>query len=255
MIDFVPLATAKDSKGLRVVLNGVVPSPWSEAVKGVFRLAELPVIAVRAMPGDKELTAWTGTDNQPAVFHEREPVRTTAQAIVGLVARLAPGKVLPEEPAARVDAMGLIDLIAGEDGLGWNGRLAMIHAGLADNIGFPPPVAGYLGKRYGYKPGAMPALRSRVAAQFAVLLARFEAQRDRGFEYFGGAKPSAVDVYMATFLTPMVELAQEDCPRMMPAMLPAFGTAQTMFGGLVPPALNELRTKMFAEHLEFPISI
>lgn len=255
MIEYVPLAIARESKGIRIVTNGLVPSPWSEAVKGVFRLAELPVIAVRAMPGDKELSAWTGIDNQPAVFNDREPVRTTAHAIVGLVARLAPGKVLPVAPAERALAMGLIELIAGEEGLGWNGRLAMVHAGLSENVGFPPPVAGYLGKRYGYKAEAVAALVPRVSAQFAVLLAGLEAQRARGFAYFGGAMPSAVDVYVATFLTPMVELTQAHCPRMMPAMLPAFGAARARFGELVPGALVELRERMFAHHLEFPIAI
>ncbi len=255
MIEFVPLATAKESKGVRLVLNGVVPSPWSEAVKGVFRIAEIPVIAVRAMPGDKEVSAWAGLDNAPVVFHGREPARSTAGAVVGLVARLAPGKVLPLDQAARVDAMGVIDMIAGEDGLGWNGRLAMIHAGLVDGIGFPPQVSSYLGKRYGYKPEAMEGLIERVQAQFAVLQARLEAQQARGFAYLGGAQPSALDVYTATFLTPMVQLKQEDCPRMFAPMISAFGAAAKMFGSLVPPALLELRAKMFAEHLEFPIAI
>ncbi len=250
MIEFVPLADAKEAKGLRVVVNGMVCSPWSEAVKAVFRIAELPIMAVRAMRGDKEISAWAGIDNSPVVFHFREPPRTSANAIVGLAARLAPGKVVPEEPVARAEAMGLIELIAGEQGIGWNGRLAMIHAGLTANEGFPPQVAGYLGKRYGYTPDAMAELPAKVAAQLAVL----DAKLGRA-DYFGGSKPSAVDAYVATFLTPLVELKQEDCPRMFAPMIPAFGAAAKLFRSVIPPALVELRTRMFSTHLEWPIAI
>lgn len=126
MIEFVDLAAAKDHKAVRIVVQGVAPSPWSEAAKGLFRIAQIPLVAVRQMPGDKELTAWAGVDNSPVVFHGREPARTTFSQITALVARLAPDVVLPTDPIARADAMGLLEMIAGEDGLGWNGRLAMI---------------------------------------------------------------------------------------------------------------------------------
>jgi len=73
MIEFVDHATAKEHKGVRIVVQNITPSPWSEAAKGLFRLAQIPLVAVRQMPGDKDLTAWAGTDNSPVVFHGREP--------------------------------------------------------------------------------------------------------------------------------------------------------------------------------------
>ena len=252
MIEFVDLATAKEHKGVRIVVQGIAPSPWSEAAKGLFRLAQIPVVAVRQMAGDKELQAWAGADNSPVVFHGREPARTTFAQITGLVARLAPEVVLPADPSARAEAMGTLELIAGEDGLGWNGRLAMIHAGMTSNgaNGFPGPVAGYLAKRYGYSPVVMEGLRTRVAAQLAHLLDKLG-----GREYFGGTAPNAIDVYSATFLTPFTSLTQADCPNATPMIIAAFAGAQKDLGDLVQPELFAHRKRMFERHLAWPIAI
>src|SRR3569832_1582903 len=106
MIEFVDTAVAREASGTRLVASAVVPSPWSEAAKGVFRLADLPVLVVRAAPRDKELLAWTGVDNVPVVLHDREPARTCWSQIVGLAARLAPGAVMPVDPAERAKCLG-----------------------------------------------------------------------------------------------------------------------------------------------------
>src|SRR5262245_55158374 len=130
-IDYVDVATARSAPGVRLVVSGLVPSPWSEAAKGLFRVGNIPVVAVRRMREATDITAWTGVDNVPVVFHNAEPARTHWAAIAALAARLAgPDVLLPEEPGARAEAMGLLHEIAGEDGIGWNGRLAMIDATL-----------------------------------------------------------------------------------------------------------------------------
>ena len=231
---------------------GVVPSPWSEAAKGIFRIAKLPVAAVRTMPGDREVPAWTGVDNAPVVMHDKEPPRTSWAAIVGLVARLAPGAILPIDPASRAEAMGLLDLIAGEDGLGWNGRLAMIHAGLTTQgaRGFAPQVAGFLARRYGYTPAGFEGVRARVESQLAVLARHLGANA-----YLGGDRPSAVDVYAATFLTPLVAIAEADCPKMSAPLRQGFRSAAEDLGPLVPAPLFELRARMFERHLAWPLEI
>ena len=36
-----------------MVVAGIVPSPWSEAAKGAFRLAKLPVLLVRSTPRNR----------------------------------------------------------------------------------------------------------------------------------------------------------------------------------------------------------
>jgi glutathione S-transferase len=252
MLEFVDLHTAKTSRGTRLVASAVVPSPWSEAAKGLFRIAGLPVACVRALPRDAELAAWTGVDNVPAVRHADEPVRTTSAQIIGLVARLAPGAVVPEDDAARADVMGLVELVAGEDGLAWTGRLAMVHAGFATNgeVGFPPPAREYLAKRYGYTEEAGARSRTRAAAVFAHLAARLG-----GRDYFGGARPDAVDIYVATALTPLSALAEADCPRITELGRRGFAGAQRELGPLVPRELTALRARMFERHLAWPIEL
>lgn len=252
MLEFVEAAVAREAKGVRIVVPSTVPSPWSEATKAVFRLAGIPVLAVRFAFGDKDVVAWTGVDNVPVVFHGREPARTSWAPIVGLAARLAQRPILPADPGARAEAMGLLELIAGEDGLGWNGRLAMIHAGLTTNgeKGFAPQVSGYLAKRYGYTPERGAAVRDRVAAQAAWLAARLG---DR--PYFGGDAPSAVDAYVAPFLTVLLPISETDCPKMAPPNRAAFAAAAELLHDVVPASLFALRTRMFEQHLPWPIEL
>src|SRR5882757_748129 len=123
-VEYVDLATARDAPGVRIAVSGMVPSPWSEATKGLFRLQGIPVLAVRSTPGP-ELAEWTKTHNVPVVFYDREPPRSSWAAILALAVRLGePGALLPTDVAARSAIVGMIHEIAGEDGLGWSARLA-----------------------------------------------------------------------------------------------------------------------------------
>jgi glutathione S-transferase len=257
MHEYVDLAHARDASGVRIVVAAMVPSPWSEATKGVFRIAGVPVLAVRkGRDNGAEVNAWLGVDNVPAVLRDAEPVRTSWAAIVALAARVGePGAVLPVELAARADMIGAIEQIAGEDGLGWNGRLAMIDAAMTTDRGFPKSVATYLARRYNYAPGAMPAVRERVAAQLASLRDRLARQHALGHAYLAGPHVSALDVYLATFLTPLTPITDDVCPQLAPPLRAAFGTAAEAFGALVAPELLAHRALVFERHLELPITL
>jgi glutathione S-transferase len=259
-IEYVDVAAARGAPGVRLVVSGLVPSPWSEAAKGLFRIAQVPVLGVRRGRGAEagEITAWTGIDNVPVVFHGAEPARTNWAAITTLAARLGgPGTVLPEELPARVEVMGLLHEIAGEDGIGWNARLAMIDASLASGgkRGFPLPIAQYLAGRYGHSPEAVARGRARVEHQLGALADRLRAQKAAGHTYLGGARVSALDVYLATFLTPLAPIAPEDCPVLDPVLRQAFGLAHEAFGALVPAELRAHRRMMFERHLAWPIAL
>jgi glutathione S-transferase len=257
-IEFVDVATARSAPGVRIVVSGLVPSPWSEAAKGLFRIGNVPVLAVRRMRDATEVTAWTGADNVPVVFHAAEPARTNWAAITTLAARLAPpGAVLPEDLPARAEAIGVLHEIAGEDGIGWNARLAMIDAALTSEgkHGFPLPVAQYLARRYGHSPDAVARSRGRIEAQLHALRDRLRAQQALGHAYLGGAKVSALDVYLATFLTPLSPIAPGDCPALEPLLRQAFGTAHEALGALVPDELHRHRKMVFERHLAWPIAL
>jgi glutathione S-transferase len=257
-IEYVDLATARGAPGVRLVVSGLVPSPWSEAAKGLLRVARIPVLVVRRMRDATDVTAWTGADNVPVVFHNAEPARTNWAAITTLAARLAgPGALLPDDAPARAEVMGLIHEIAGEDGIGWNARLAMIDATLTSEgkRGFPLPIGQYLAARYGYSPDAARSMRSRIERQLQVLRDRLVGQKARGHAYLGGARLSALDIYVATFLTPLSVISGEDCPALEPALRLAFGSAHDELGALVPPELASHRRMVFERHLAWPIAL
>ena len=109
---------------------------------------------------------------------------------------------------------------------------------------------GYLAKRYGYTPAAAKGVHDRVGAQLAHL-----ASRLAGREYFGGDRPQALDVYTATFLTPLVPIGEHDCIGIAPMVRHAFGTAAEELGALVPADLLALRARMFERHLGWPIQL
>lgn len=254
--EYVDLETAKAARGTRMVTSALVPSPWSEAAKGCFHLARVPVLVVRRGLDTASIDAWTGIDNVPAVIHEREPVRSNWTPIVTLVDRLARSSngpaLLPLDPAARRTAIGVLHEIAGEEGIGWNGRLAMIDAAMTSNgeRGFPLPIAKFLAKRYGYSPAAMSTARERIGGQLAFLAGLL-----RG-DYFGGETPDAIDVYAATFLTPVAApITEADCPDMHATFRAAFVSAHEAFGALVPATLLAHRERMFTHHLPTPIRL
>ncbi len=194
----------------------------------------------------------------PVVVYGAEPVRTHWAAITTLAARLAgPDVVLPTEVAARAETMGILHELAGEGGLGWNARLAMIDITLTTGgaRGFPLPVGQRLAERYGYTPEGAQTSRARVEQQLKWLHARLRAQHALGHAYLGGARISALDVYLATFLTPLSEIRAEDCPDLVPLLRQAFGCAHEVLGALVPAELAAHRKMIFERHLTWPIAL
>jgi glutathione S-transferase len=197
-------------------------------------------------------------DNVPVVVYGDQPARTHWAAITALAARLAgPDVVLPTEVAARAETMGLLHELAGEEGLGWNARLVMIDVSLntAGSRGFPLPVGQRLAKRYGYAPDDMQFVRGRVEQQLQLLHARLRAQQRLGHAYLGGAHVSALDIYLATFLTPLSEITVEDCPGLAPVLRQAFSCAHEALGALVPTELAAHRRMIFERHLTWPIAL
>jgi glutathione S-transferase len=252
-IEYVDTATAQAARGVRMVVSGLVPSPWSEAAKGLFRVQGVPVRAVRQDRGDAAQAAWFRGHNVPAVLHDDDPPRAVWSEIVALAERLGPpGGLLPPELERRVRVIGLIHELAGEDGLGWSGRLLMIEGSLRSDgaRGFPVPVARYLAAKYGHAPERIAGARARIREVLAALQRALADGR-----YFGGDRPDALDVYSACFLTPLAPLSEADCPAMAAPLRQAFAFAAELAGEDVAPALLEHRGRMLRDHLGWPIAL
>ena len=173
--NYVDFETARAASGLRLVTLANVPSPWSEAAKGIFHVEKIPFVATRLAPGDQAMREWTGVKNAPAVMWNDEPARSGWAEILELAERIAPSpSLVPKDIEERVKMLGLAHEMMGEGGILWNARIHAVHLGLTTNgeRGFPPPVAAYLGKRYGYA-------KERASDALAIVFHRRSIERAR----------------------------------------------------------------------------
>lgn len=257
-LQFGDIDTARAARGVRMAVSGAVPSPWSEAAKGIFHVKQLPALAVRFRPGDPALEAWSRSHNVPAVMNDDEPSRTGWAEILALAERLGgAASLVPAGVDARARLFGMANELAGEGGLGWCGRLVMIEASLASGgvRGFPVPVAQRLAAKYGYAPERLPAARARIVEVLGAFDHLLAASRAAGHDYLMGPVLTALDIYLATFLTPFVALPEADCPRMAAPARPAYASLHEQMGPAVPPALVAHRRLVFDRHLPWPIEL
>jgi len=252
MVRFVTVDEARAARGVRMVLAGSIPSPWSEAAKGCFDVKGLDYLGVRQRIGDVETRAWTGHHNAPAVMVDDDPPLTNWADILALAERLSPApSLLPYDQEQRIAMFGLSHELMGQDGLGWSGRLLMIHAGLTTDgaRGFPPPAARYLAKKYGYAPERVAGARSRLAAIFRALAARLADGRD----YLIGDRLSAADIHAAVHLGVFLPLPEAQCPT-LPVFRHACETLDDDVRALIPATVRAHRDRIYERHLTLPVS-
>ena len=216
--EYLPVEQAIPHPGLRMVVVGNVPSPWGEAAKGIFLIKNIEWSAVRLVYDNEALENWAGQLNGPVAIYAEERPRSGWADILLLAERLKPAPaMLPADPAARALVLGLAHEILGEAGLCWTRRLQLVHAGLQNAPGFPPPVAKYLAKKYDYRPEAAASYTPRVTALFG-------------------------------------PLPPEQCA-MKPDTRAAFEALDAPTKAALDPILFEHRDAMYAKHLELPLSL
>lgn len=253
--EYASVEEAMQRGGLRMVVVGGIPSPWGEAAKGILHLKGIAWVAVRLAYDSEPLARWAGQRNGPVAIYENERPRSGWAEILLLAERLAPApSLLPADAAQRALVFGLAHEICGEGGLGWSRRLQLVHGGLQGEDGFPERAAKYLGKKYGYSPEAGAAAGRRVAELLGMLAARLKAQREAGSRYYVGDTLTAVDVYAATFMALFRPLPQEQCA-MDAVTRKVFETLDAQTQAALDPVLLEHRDRIYAGHLELPLSL
>ena len=110
---FVDVETARGARGPLLVVAGSLPSPWSEAAKGIFHVKGLPMQVVGYPRVDEALRTWTGAANVPVLLNGDEPPRTGWAEILGFAERMG-GEVslIPAESEARIRHHGLAHELA-----------------------------------------------------------------------------------------------------------------------------------------------
>ena len=258
---FVELDEARAARGVRMLAAALLPSPWTEAAKGLFHVSQIPLSVVRFRRGEAAQAAWAGVQNTPAVIFDDDPPRSGWAEILSLACRLRPEVgLVPHDVDGRARLFGLAHELCGEDGLGWCQRLLMIDGSLSTGgaRSFPLPVANFLAARYGYAPERVAPARARVGAILARLDRLLADSAAAGHAFLLGPRLGALDIYLATFLTPIVGVTEADCPGVVPAVRSAFAyLGEQLAGGAadLPPALVAHRQLVYREHLPWPIRL
>jgi glutathione S-transferase len=250
----VSIEAARALPGLRLLVIQGVPSPWSQAAKGILRVKDIPYTLVHRLPSDPPgaLEAWTGQSSFPAAMYESERPRTGWAEILLLAERLRPAPALvPADPEQRAFFFGLCHELCGEMGLGWCRRLEAVSAGLARTP--PDPIAGWLGRKYGHHPETAALAPGRVRDVLALLADLLAQSRARGGRYLLGAELTALDVYWATFCNLISPLPPEQLA-LPEAMRPLFVAADpAVHEHLAKSGLLAHRDFVYREHLELPV--
>lgn len=257
-MQFVGIDEARSASGVRLVVVGAMPSPWSEAAKGLFTVKRIDAKLVRFLAGDEAVKQWTGSQSAPVLFVDAEPPRTHWSEILEASERLGGAESLvPSDPEERARMFGLAHELLGEGGLAWSQRIVVIHRGLTSGgrEGFPLRVARYLVPKYGYAPERVEPSRRRAVATLRRFGAMVEEARASGRESILPSGFSALDIYLATALTVFAPPSEEQCPGMNPALRRAFETAAAEIRAEVSDTLLEHRDRVYRQHLGLPVEV
>jgi len=251
--DPISIEQARVRSGLRLIVLQGLPSPWSQAAKGILRVKGIEYALVHRSESDPPgiLEEWTGQASFPVAMLDDELPRSGWAEILLLAERLAPKPaLLPADPAARALCLGLCFEICGEMGLGWCRRLESIHDGMQHDS--PSSIAKYLGDKYGYTPESGAAARGRVREVLDVLADRLEAERARGNRFLLGPSLTALDIYWATFCNLVSPLPPELLP-LSERMRPMFTSEDPEVAKLLGRGLLDHRDFVYQEFLELPV--
>jgi glutathione S-transferase len=244
-LEYLSIEEAIARPGLRMVVVGGIPSPWGEAAKGLLHIKRIPWAAVRLDYESEALKQWAGQRSGPVAVLDKEKPRSGWAEILLLAERLAPEPpLIPGDAFQRALMFGLAHELVGEGGLAWTRRLQLVHAGLQGVGGFPPPVAKYLAKKYGYTPQLGTSAEARVASLLGMLAAQLG-----GRPYYVGERLTAADLYSATCMAMFQPLPEAQCP-MDAATRKIFSMPQQ-----VDAALLAHRDRIYRDFLELPLSL
>jgi len=254
MSRFISITQAREASGLRIAGLRGVPSPWTEAAKGIFHVKKLACqyAAQSKEDPDGALVAWAGDVGIPVVAYEKEKLRTGWAEILLLAERLQPEPALiPTDVDDRVELFGLSHEICGEMGLGWAYRLLMIQQSLdhGGESSFPPNIAGYLGQRYGMNPTHARVAKMRTIELLAMLSRLIEGRR-----YLIGNALTAADIYWATFANLITPLPENELPA-VPMIRAAYTCTDKDVLGAISAELRALQRRVYDEHLELPVPL
>lgn len=258
-LKYATIQEAKATSGLRLVLGAsTVPGPWREACKGIFhvkRISYTPVASAGQDGSQRELVEWTAQSSAPVAIWNDERPRSTWIEQLYLAERLQPTPALiPANADDRVSMFGLINEIAGENGLGWQRRQLLID-GVVSNPETDQRTKNFwrrFGRKYLFSEDAAAAAPARIASILRFLSEHLDRQRARGSKFLIGDRLTALDIYWAAFAVLLRPLPPELCP-MASSFREMYTEENPVVVGAIAPSLIEHRDFIYREYLELPV--
>lgn len=249
-LNYQDFTSIQQQDGLRMLVVKGIPSPWSEAAKGIFQVKQLEWTACYHDPSSREMSSFTGSRSAPVALYNDETPVINSLDILMLAERLEPNKsLLPLDAEKKTEVLALCQKIIGEMGLGWCRRLDSVHNGI-----YPQPIADYLAKKYGYQASLGPDYGELTISILKLLTDKLKAQHEKGVKYYVGDTLSAVDIYSATFMACFNPLAPEQCP-MYPPIRTVFETLDEATQQALDPILLAHRDYIYSQYLSLPLSL
>jgi len=247
---YVDINEAIKADGLRIVIVKAMPSAWGVAAKAMIDYKGLDYLCAYQIPmsDNPELLAWSGTNSAPVVAWNDEAPINRWEDILLLLERLAPEpRLVPENPAERIEVFGICREICGELGFGWNRRIDLAR----------PPAGeepGVFAQKYNYREAEAALANTRVIALMKELAARLKAQKENGSDYLVGQSVSAADFYWAAFSNFVVIQPAEEMP-VNPDARPMFENTPAEITAAIDPVLMEHRDRIMHNYYKLPVEL
>lgn len=255
-VSYINLDEAKSSNGIRMIVNQDIPSPWSEAAKGILHVKNIMWNAVYYDPMNPEIQKWSGISSAPALKHNGDDFISDWKDILSFAesSEAAPS-LLPEDPDERAKVMEISESICGKKGLGWTRRLENVHRSLQQQGGeFPEFIARYIGNKYGYDESDAQHYSDEVVLQLTKLSNILHAQKEKGSRFYVGDQLTVADIYSATFMGILQPLSEEQC-KMNGMVRSVFSFLSREIEEALDPILLEHRDFIYETYLELPLSL
>jgi len=247
---YVDINEAIKADGLRIVIVKAMPSAWGVAAKAMIDYKGLDYLCAYQIPmsDNPELLAWSGTNSAPVVAWNDEAPINRWEDILLLLERLAPEpRLVPENPAERIEVFGICREICGELGFGWNRRIDLAR----------PPAGeepGVFAQKYNYREAEAALANTRVIALMKELAARLKAQKGKGSDYLVGQSVTAADFYWAAFSNFVVIQPAEEMP-VNPDARPMFENTPAEITAAIDPVLMEHRDRIMHNYYKLPVEL
>jgi len=226
--NYVSIAEAKKMSGLRLVLGAyTIPGPWRESCKGMFYVKGLSFTSTVTADSGKsdldfgtadsqsELKAWTGQSSAPVAIWNGERPRYTWVDQLNLAERLQPEpSLIPQDMENRILMFGLINEIAGENGIAWLQRLILVEQAYE---ALPEGDDGRrlwdtIAVKYNYSPEAALVAKQKIITALNRLDEQLQGEQKKGEKYLVGGQLSALDIYTSCFIGMFKPMPANLCP-------------------------------------------